>query len=409
MNAVASEHHDVVIVGGGQSGLAIGHRLAQQNRDFVILDAAERAVPSRAAPTTTLGRDVFRVRTTAQPELGPASPSTAAAARTMAAIVQDEYGAAPEEVLCLGEIDQPTIGERDVLVRVRAASVDRGTWHLMAGLPYPVRLAGFGVRRPKYSNPGRALAGTVAAVGSAVVGFEPGDKVFGICNGSFAEYARVSPDKLAHHPSNLSFEQAAAVPISGPTALQAVRDHARVQAGEKVLIVGASGGVGTFAVQIAKVFGAQVTGVCSTAKVEAVRALGADRVIDYTREDVTAGTQRYDVILDIGGNRRLSRLRRALTARGRLVIVGGETDGQLLGGADRQIRAILLSPFIRQKLGTFVAAENAADLNVLRDLIEAQKLTPVVDRTFSLGEAPAAIRHLLDGRAEGKIVVSIGA
>ena len=347
--------------------------------------------------------------TTAQPGVQPASPSTAPVSHTMAAIVQDEYGAAPEDVLRLEEIDRPTIGEREVLVRVRAASVDRGTWHLMAGLPYPIRLAGFGVRRPKYSNPGRALAGTIEAVGIGVAGFEPGDAVFGICDGSFAEYARVRTDKLAHHPSNLSFEQAAAVPISGLTALQAVRDHGTIQAGEKVLIVGASGGVGTFAVQIAKAFGAEVTGVSSTGKVESVRALGADHVVDYSHDDFTNGAQRYDVILDIGGNRRLSDLRRALTPRGRLVIVGGETDGRLLGGADRQIRAILLSPFIRQKLGTFVASENADDLTVLRELIEAGRLTPMVDRTFALGEVPAAIRHLLDGHARGKIAVTIGA
>jgi NADPH:quinone reductase-like Zn-dependent oxidoreductase len=327
----------------------------------------------------------------------------------MAAIVQDAYGAAPEDVLRVEEIDRPTIGEREVLVRVRAASVDRGTWHLMAGLPYPIRLAGFGVRRPKYSNPGRALAGTIEAVGSDVAGFEPGDEVFGICDGSFAEYGRVRTDKLAHRPSNLSFEQAAAVPISGLTALQAVRDHGKIQAGEKVLIVGASGGVGTFAVQIAKASGAEVTGVSSTGKAEAVRALGADHVVDYSRDDFTSGAQRYDVILDIGGNRRLSHLRRALAPRGRLVIVGGETDGRLLGGADRQIRAILLSPFIRQKLGTFVTSENAEDLDALRQLIEAGQLTPMVDRTFALGEVPAAIRHLLDGHARGKIAVTIGA
>jgi NADPH:quinone reductase-like Zn-dependent oxidoreductase len=327
----------------------------------------------------------------------------------MAAIVQDAYGAAPEDVLRVGEIDRPTIGEREVLVRVRAASVDRGTWHLMAGLPYPIRLAGFGVRRPKYSNPGRALAGTIEAVGGDVAGFEPGDEVFGICDGSFAEYGRVRTDKLAHHPSNLSFEQAAAVPISGLTALQAVRDHGRVQAGEKVLIVGASGGVGTFAVQIAKAFGAEVTGVSSTAKVEAVRALGADHIVDYTREDFTVGARRYDVILEIGGNRRLSHLRRALTSRGRLVIVGGETDGRLLGGADRQIRAMVLSPFVSQMLGTFVASENAEDLDALRGLIEAEKLAPVIDRVFPLGEVPAAIRYLLDRHARGKIVVTLGA
>src|SRR5688572_20035717 len=288
----------------------------------------------------------------------------------MMAIVQDEYGPAPEEVLRLEEIDKPTIGENDVLVRVHAASVDRGTWHVMAGLPYPIRLAGFGLRRPKYGNPGRSFAGTIEAIGADATGVKAGDAVFGICDGSFAEYARVRADKLAPKPANLSFDQAAAVPISGLTALQAVRDHGRVQAGQNVLIVGASGGVGTFAVQIAKAFGGEVTGVSSTAKIDAVRAIGADHVIDYTRDNFADGTHRYDVILDIGGNRRLSHLRRALTPKGRLVIVGGETDGRWLGGSDRQLRALALSPFVGQKLGTFVTSENAEDLIVLRELTE---------------------------------------
>jgi NADPH:quinone reductase-like Zn-dependent oxidoreductase len=325
----------------------------------------------------------------------------------MTAIVQEEYGPAPETVLRLEQIDRPAIGDTEVLVRVHAASVDRGTWHVMAGLPYPIRLAGFGFRRPKSANPGRSLAGTIEAVGSDVAGFEPGDAVFGIGAGSFAEYAGVGTDKLAPKPANLSFEQAAAVPVSGLTALQAVRDHGRVQAGQSVLIVGASGGVGTFTVQLAKAFDAEVTGVCSTAKLDTVRALGADHVIDYTREDFADGTRRYDTILDIGGNRPLSHLRRALTARGRLVIVGGETNGRWLGGSDRQIRALALSPFVSQKLGTFVASENAADLIVLRDLIEAGKLAPAVDRTYPLSEVPAALRYLLDGHARGKIVISL--
>jgi NADPH:quinone reductase-like Zn-dependent oxidoreductase len=277
----------------------------------------------------------------------------------------------------------------------------------MAGLPYPIRMAGFGLRRPKSANPGRSLAGTVDAVGTDVTGLEPGDEVFGIGSGSFAEYASARADKLARKPANLSFGQAAAVPISGVTALQAVRDHGRVQAGQKVLIVGASGGVGTFAVQIAKAYGAEVTGVCSTAKVDVVRALGADHVIDYTREDFADGKHRYDVILDIGGNRRLSHLRRALTPRGRLVIVGGETDGRWLGGIDRQLRAHLLSLFVGQKLGTFIASENAGDLAALRELIEAGKITPAVDRTYPLSEVAAAIRHMLDGRARGKLVITI--
>jgi NADPH:quinone reductase-like Zn-dependent oxidoreductase len=341
----------------------------------------------------------------------PAEPAAAhsepAGGTTMRSIVQDRYGPAPEDVLRSAEIDRPTIRPDDVLVRVRAASVDRGTWHIMAGLPYPIRVAGFGLRRPKYANPGRSLAGTVEAVGTAVTGFSPGDEVFGVGNASFAEFALARPDKLAPKPANLSFEQAAAVPVSGLAALQAVRDHGRIQAGQQVLILGASGGVGTFAVQIAKAYGAEVTGVCSPAKLDAVRALGADQVIDYTREDATDVRRRYDVILDIGGNRRLSRLRRALTPHGRLVIVGGEADGRLLGGTDRQLRAQLLSPFVGQKLGTFIASEKAGDLTALRELIESGAVTPVVDRTYPLGEVAAAIRHLLDGQACGKIVISI--
>jgi NADPH:quinone reductase-like Zn-dependent oxidoreductase len=334
-------------------------------------------------------------------------PAAVTAGMTMKSIVQDRYGPAPEDVLRLAEIDKPTIRHDEVLVRVHAASVDRGTWHVMAGLPYPIRIAGFGLRRPKSANPGRSLAGTVEAVGTAVTGFKPGDEVFGISGGSFAEYARVRTGKLAPKPANLSFGQAAAVPISGSTALQAVRDHGRVQAGQKVLIVGASGGVGTFAVQIAKAYGADVTGVCSTAKVDAVRAVGADHVIDYTREDFADGQHRYDVVLDIGGNRRLSHLRRALTPRGRLVIVGGETDGRWLGGVDRQLRAHLLSPFVGQKLGTFVASENAEDLMTLRELIESGKITPAVDRTYPLSEVAAAIRYMLDGQTRGKLVITI--
>jgi NADPH:quinone reductase-like Zn-dependent oxidoreductase len=323
------------------------------------------------------------------------------------AIVQDEYGTAPEEVLRLEEIARPVIADDEILVRVRAASVDRGTWHLMAGLPYPIRLAGSGLRRPKALNPGRSLAGTVESAGQAVTGFAPGDEVYGTCDGSFAHYARARASRLAPKPANLSFEQAAAVPVSALTALQAVRDHAKVQAGQKVLIVGASGGVGTFAVQIAKAFGAEVTGVCGTAKTDLVQAIGADHVIDYTRDDFADTKHRYDVVLDIGGNSRLSHLRRALTSRGRLVIVGGENGGRWLGGTDRQLRALLLSPLVSQKMGTFIASENAEDLEVLRDLIESGKVAPAIDRTYPLSETPAAIRHVLAGRARGKVVISI--
>jgi len=332
----------------------------------------------------------------------------AAAVGMMAAVVQEEYGSAPEEVLRIAGVARPTFANDEVLVRVRAASVDRGTWHVMAGLPYPIRLAGFGFRRPKALNPGRSVAGIVEAVGADLAGFEPGDEVFGVCDGgSFAEYASARGDKLATKPANLSFEQAAAVPISALTALQAVRDKAQVTSGQKVLIVGASGGVGTFAVQIAKGFGAEVTGVCSPAKVDLVRSIGADHVIDYTTDDIADGEQRYDAILNIGGNRPLSQLRRALTHTGTLVIVGGETDGRWLGGSDRQVRAILLSKLVSQTLGTFVASENADDLATLRDLVEARKVTAVIDRTYPLSETAAAIRYVQHGHARGKVVIAV--
>ena len=328
---------------------------------------------------------------------------------TMRAVVQDRYGSAPEEVLRVAETPRPTIKDGEVLVRARAASVDRGTWHLMAGLPYPARLA-FGLRRPNFLNPGRSVAGTVEAVGAEVTGFRPGDEVFGIPggNGSFAEYVVVRPGKLAAKPANVSFGAAASVPISGTTALQAVRDRGRVRAGEKVLVIGASGGVGSFAVQIATSLGAEVTGVASGAKADMVRSLGAEHVVDYTREDVTDGRARYDVIIDTGGNRRVADLRRALTPAGRLVIVGGETGGRVLGGLQRQFGAALLSPFVGQSLGFVVAKEKAEDLDALRELVESGQVTPAVDRTYPLAETAAAIRHVLDGHARGKVVVDVG-
>jgi NADPH:quinone reductase-like Zn-dependent oxidoreductase len=324
----------------------------------------------------------------------------------MKSIVQDRYGVAPEDVLRLADTETPRVDRDEVLVRVGGASVDRGTWHVMAGLPYPIRIAGFGLRGPKHANPGRALAGTVEAVGADVTGVKPGDEVYGIGTATFAEYACARPGKLAPKPTNLSFSQAAAVPISGLTALQAVRDHGQVRAGQHVLVIGASGGVGTFAVQIAKAHGAEVTAVCSTAKVALVSSLGAHHVIDYTQADATDDRHRYDVILDIGGNRPLSHLRRALAPTGRLVIVGGETDGRWLGGIDRQLRAHLLSPFVRQELGTFVASENAEDLAVLRELIETGTVSPVIDRTYPLREAATAVRYLLDGHTLGKLTIT---
>src|SRR5215207_7957612 len=324
---------------------------------------------------------------------------------SMKAMVRDTYG--PPDVLELRDIDIPEIADDEVLVHVHAAGVGRDVWHVMTGLPYPIRLAGYGFRAPKNPVIGSDMAGVVEALGKSVSRFKPGAAVFGIGKGSYAEYVCAREDKLASKPANLTFEQAAVVAIMGSTALQALRDHGKVRPGQEVLIIGASGGVGTYAVQIAKAFGAQVTGVCSTTKVEMVRSIGADHVIDYTRDDFAEGDQRYDVILDIGGNSSLSRLRRALASRGTLVIVGGEGGGRWLGGTDRQIRAMMLSPFVSQKLGTFVNKENHEDMLVLKELIESGKVTPVIDRTYPLSQVPEAIRYLEEGHARGKVVISV--
>jgi NADPH:quinone reductase-like Zn-dependent oxidoreductase len=324
----------------------------------------------------------------------------------MKAMVRNAYG--PPDVLELRDIDIPEFADDEVLLRVRAAGVGRDVWHVMAGLPYPIRLAGFGFRAPKNPVIGSDLAGVVEAVGDKVSRFRPGDEVFGVGKGAYAEYVCALEDKLASKPANLTFEQAAVVPIMGSTALQALRDHGKVRQGQEVLIIGASGGVGTYAVQMAKAFGARVTGVSSTQKVEMVRSLGADHVIDYKREDFADGEQRYDLILDIGGNSSLARLRRALASRGTLVIVGGEGGGRWLGGTDRQVRAMLLSPFVGQKLGTFVNKENHEDLLALKELIESGKITPVIDRTYPLAEVPEAIRYLQEGHARGKVVITVG-
>src|ERR671919_104087 len=323
----------------------------------------------------------------------------------MKAIVQDEYGS--PDVLELREIDIPEIKDDEVLLRVCAAGVGRDVWHVMAGLPYPIRLAGYGLRAPNNPVIGSDVAGVVEAVGKNVTRFQPGDEVFGIGKGSYAEYVCAREEKLAPKPTNLTFEQAAVVAIMGSTALQALRDHGKVRQGQEVLIIGASGGVGTYAVQIAKAFGAHVSGVCSTQKVEMVRSIGADHVIDYTQEDFAEGDQRYDVILDIGGNSSLTRLRRALASQGTLVIVGGEGGGRWLGGTDRQLRAMMLSPFVGQKLGTFVNKENHEDLIVLGELIESGKITPVIDRIYPLSEVPEAMRYLEAGHARGKVVITV--
>ncbi len=323
----------------------------------------------------------------------------------MKAITQDRYGSA--DVLALKEIDKPVAQDDEVLVRVHAAGVDAGVWHLMAGEPYLIRVMGYGLRRPKAPIRGLDVAGLVEAVGKDVTQFQPGDEVFGTCDGSFAEYACAHEDKLAPMPANLTFEQAAAVPISAFTALQGLRDKGQIQPGHKVLIIGAAGGVGSFAVQLAKSFGAEVSGVCSTTKVDLVRSIGADHVIDYTRDDLADGVEFYDLILDTAGNRSLSHLRRALTPRGTLVIVGGEGGGRWFGGIDRQLRALLLSPFVRQRLLMFISTENKEDLLVLKELIEAGKVTPVIDRTYPLSETPDAIGYLAQGHARGKVVITV--
>jgi NADPH:quinone reductase-like Zn-dependent oxidoreductase len=324
----------------------------------------------------------------------------------MKAIVRDRYGSA--DVVELREVDKPAVGDDDVLLRVHAAGVDQGVWHLMAGLPYLVRVMGFGLRAPKRAVLGQEVAGRIEAVGENVTGVQPGDEVFGSCDGSFAEYALAEAKRLAPKPANVTFEQAAAVPVSGCAALLGLRDKGELRAEQRVLIIGASGGVGTFALQLAKTFGAEVTGVCSTAKTDLVRSLGADHVVDYTREDFADGRQRYDVILETGGNRSLSQLRRALAPHGTLVIVDGEGGGRWTGGFGRQIfRAPLLSLFVGQKLRPLISTERTEDLLVLKEQIEAGKVTPVVDRAYPLSEAAEAIRHLRSGSVRGKVVLTV--
>jgi NADPH:quinone reductase-like Zn-dependent oxidoreductase len=320
----------------------------------------------------------------------------------MRAVVQREYGTA--DVLHLDRIDRPQIAPDEVLVEVRAAGLDRGTWHLMTGVPYAARLA-FGLRAPRNPVPGVDLAGVVVAVGPKVIGFRPGDEVYGVGKGSFAEFAAASESKLAFKPARLTFEQAAAVPVSGLTAQQGLLEAGRLQPGQHVLITGASGGVGSYAVQIAKAHGAIVTGVCSAAKMDLVRSLGADHVIDYTTTDFAAGDQRYDLILDIGGSASLRRLRSVLTERGTLVIAGAEGGGRLLG-VGRQLRAVALSPFVRHRLTMLVAKDHHVPLERLTKLIDDGLVTPSVERVYPLAEAAEAMRRLEAGKVRGKLVVA---
>ena len=324
---------------------------------------------------------------------------------TMRAIVQDRYGSL--EVLTLAAVDRPEPGEHDVLLRVRAAGLDRGTWHMMTGKPYLMPVIGFGFRRPKNRVPGRDVAGSVEAVGPAVTRFAVGDEVYGVARGSYAEYAVAHEDKLARKPANVSFEQAAVVPVSGLIAQRGLVDVGHLKAGQKVLITGASGGVGSYAVQLAKAIGAEVTAVASASKADLVRSLGADHVIEYAREDFADGSSRYDLILDIAGNPTLRRLRRALTPHGTAVILGGEQGGRITGGFGRTLRAPLMSRFVSQRLTMVTADENGRDLERLTALIEAGQVTPHVDRSYPLQEVPEAMARLIAGDARGKVAISV--
>ena len=317
----------------------------------------------------------------------------------MKAIVQDEYG--PLDVLRFRDIERPVPGPGEVLVRVHAAGVDPSIWHLTSGEPRLIRLMGFGLRRPKRPVPGLDLAGTIEEIGPGVTELRPGDEVFGTANGSFAEYAVTKASRVVPKPANLTFDQAAAVPVSACTAMKGLQT---VHSGQRLLIIGAGGGVGSYTVQLAKARNAHVTGVCSTAKTELVKALGADEIVDYKRESITG---RYDVILDTAGDRPLSQLRQHLTPKGTLIIVGGEGGGKLVGSVARTLRAALLSPFISQRLtGLFATAERTEDLLELKRHIENGTLTPVLDRTFPLSDAIAAIAYVQAGQARGKVVVT---
>ena len=321
----------------------------------------------------------------------------------MKAIIQHKYGS--PDVLELAEIDKPVAESDQVLVRVHAASVNPLDWHFMRGAPYIVRTQA-GLRRPKLAIRGVDVAGTVEAVGADVTSFKPGDEVFGGSRGAYAEYVCVSEDDIALKPSNMSFEQAASVAIAAFTALQGLRDMGRIQPGQKVLINGAAGGVGTFAVQIAKSFGAEVTGVCSTRNVDMVHSIGADHVIDYTSEDFTDGGRRYDLMFDNVGNRSLSECRSVLTAEGTYVLIGGP-DGRWFGPLNRLLKVLALSRFVSQNMVTVLAKRNKADLLILKDLLETGTITPVIDRKYSLCEVPEAIRYLEERHARGKVVITV--
>lgn len=333
-------------------------------------------------------------------------PPPLASGVPMKAIVYHDYG--PPDVLRLADVDKPLPREKQVLIRIRAAAANPLDWHYVRGTPYLMRMDS-GFHKPKDPSVGVDMAGEVVAVGRDVTQFKPGDEVYGTVNGSFAEYALTTEGRIAPKPANLTFQQAAAVPVAALTALQGLRDKGRIQPGQRVLINGASGGVGTFAVQIAKSLGAEVTGVCSTRNLELVRSLGADHVIDYTQEDFTRGSVKYDVILDNVGNRSLSEYRRVLAPTGIYVMIGagGPNDGRWIGPFGKVIQAAILSMFVDQKLGMMMSATKQADLLILKEMIEANELVPVIDRTYPLNEAAEALRYLETGRARGKVIITM--
>jgi NADPH:quinone reductase-like Zn-dependent oxidoreductase len=321
----------------------------------------------------------------------------------MKAIVYHRYGS--PDVLQCEEIEKPAAGNNEVLIRVRAASVNPLDWHFMRGTPYMLRLAA-GLRKPKVTRLGVDVAGQVEAVGKDVTQFKPGDEVFGSCRGAFAEYVCTSEPALVLKPDSVTFEQAAAVPVAAFTALQGLRDKGRIQPGQAVLINGAAGGVGTLAVQIAKSFGAHVTGVCSTRNVDLVRSIGADRVIDYTQQDFTTSGPSYDIILDCVGNHSLSACRRILNPQGSYIEIAGSADRWMFGGLARMFAMPVLSWFVSQTLVTLLARRSKEDLTTMRELMQAGKVTPVIDRSYPLSQVPEAIRYLEEGHARGKVVIT---
>ncbi|MFK7997391.1 MAG: NAD(P)-dependent alcohol dehydrogenase [Granulosicoccus sp.] len=323
----------------------------------------------------------------------------------MTAVTQDRYGDA--EVLELSNVKVPQPENNQILIEVDAAGVDRGVWHLMTGLPFLVRLIGFGFSRPKQPVPGLDVSGRVAALGADVQGFTIGDPVYGIGSGTFARYAIADAGKLAHRPDTLSPDQAAAASVSGITALEALRDVGCVQPGQQVLILGASGGVGTFAVQLARYFGAHVTGVASTSKLDFVRSLGAEDVVDYTRQDALDGRRRYDLILDIGGRNSVARLRRGMTRTGTLVIVGGEGGDRFTGGMGRQLFALFISAFVRQRLKMFISSERQEDIKFLGEMMASGAIVSPIEHTYRLDQVPDALRDLASGQLQGKAVIKI--